>query len=319
MSKDINNLIVSVGDTLKEFAGGNISHTEAITEYKKLLKRYNKIASRLKRNINVNQIEGLCYYNNINNFSLFSGIYTIEKDDLYYVAYYGDSSLNARAMKIILENTGNIVENNVVQIPAGNDENFRHNIFLYIISSDKKTKTVFAAVTSSTFFSEDKFIFLAKLIKNIFSILFDGSLQYKNNYFEGVSKEVAAYLDSNIDDAHSVQVTLFVFNMLEKIFNHKGIHALIEVSNNIYETIKDNYRHNSKCFPLSIRDYIALEKINKNDTLKANKQKPEFVHQNINIPYHSLKLKIDKKESIQVFWDQVLTFENYLSMGDIVK
>ena len=319
MPKDINNLIISVGDALKEFAGGNISHADAVNDYKKLLKKYNKIAGKQKKNINVNQVEGLCYYHNINNFSLFSGIYTIEKDDIYYVAYYGESSLNSRAMKIILDNSANIVENNVIQIPPGDDENFRHNIFLYTIISDKSKKTVFASITSSKFFSEDKFLFLAKLIKNIFSILFDGSMQCKNNYFENISEDVAEYLNNNIDEAHSVQVTLFVFNMLEKIFNHGGVHSILEISNSIYNTIKDNYRHNAKCFPLSIRDYIALEKINKNDTLKAHKEKLDFIHQNINIPYHSLKLKIDKKESIQIFWNQILTFENYLSTGDIVR
>jgi hypothetical protein len=319
MSKDINNLIISVSNSLKEFADGNLSHKDAIDGYRKLLKKYKKIANKQKRNSNINQIEGLCYYNNIKNFSLLSGIYNIENNDIYYLAYYGDSDLNFRTMKEIINNTELIIDNTVLEIPPLNNEQFIHNIFLYPVFSDKTKKTVFASVSSSKFFSEDKFLFLAKLIKNIFSILMDESVQFQNKYFENISSEVEDYLKNNIDEAHSVQVTLFVFNMLEKIFNHIGTHSLLEVSDGIYNTIKDNYRHNSKCFTLSVRDYIALEKINKNDNFKTNKQKPEFLYKSINIPYHSLKLKINEKESIQSLWDQILTFENYLSTGDIVR
>jgi hypothetical protein len=319
MSKDINNLIISVSNTLKEFAEGNLSHKDAIDGYKKLLKKYKKIANKQKKNGNVNQIEGLCYYNNIKNFSLLSGIYNIENNDIYYLAYYGDSDLNFRTMKEIKNNTELIIDNTVLEIPPLNDEQFLHNIFLYPIFSNKTKKIVFTSVSSSKFFSEDKFLFLAKLIKNIFSILMDESVQFQNKYFESISSEVEDYLKNNIDEAHSVQVTVFVFNMLEKIFNHTGTHSLLEVSDRIFNTIKDNYRHNSKCFTLSIRDYIALEKINKNDNFKTNKQKPEFLYKSINIPYHSLKLKINEKESIQSLWDQILTFENYLSTGDIVR
>ncbi len=319
MSKDINNLILSVGNTLKEFADGNLSHEDAIDGYKKLLNKYNKIENKHKKNSNVNQIEGLCYYNNIKNYSLLSGIYNIENNDIYYLSYYGDSSLNSRTMKAILNNVELIIDNTTLEIPPVNDEQFLHNIFLYPIFSDKSKKTVFASVSSSKFFSEDKFLFLAKLIKNIFSIQFDESIQFHNNYFESVSNEAEEYLKNNIDDIHSVQVTLFVFNMLEKIFNHQGIHSLLEVSDSIFNTIKDNYRHNSKCFTLSIRDYIALEKINKNDNFIVKKPKLEFLYKSINIPYHSVKLKINEKESIQKLWDQILTFENYLATGDILK
>jgi hypothetical protein len=319
MSKDIENLIISVGNSLKEFADGNLSNKEAVSGYKKILARYNKIANKQKKISKVNQIEGLCYYNNIHNYSLLSGIYEIENNDIYYLAYYGDSSLNFRTMKAILNNSALIIENTTLEIPPLDNEQFLHKIFLYPVISDKSKKTVFATVSSSNFFSEDKFLFLAKLIKNIFSVQFDKSTQFNNNYFYTVSNEIEDYLKNNIDDEHSVQVTIYVFNMLEKIFNHTGIHSLLKISDSIFNTIKDNYRHNSRCYTLSIRDYIALEKISKNENFKVNKQKLEFLYKSINIPYHSLKLKLSAKESIQSLWDQILTFENYLSTGDIVK
>ncbi len=319
MSKDINNLIISVGNTLKEFADGNLSNKEAASGYNKLLARYNNISDRQKKISGVNQAEGLCYYNNINNFSLLTGIYEIENDDIYYLAYYGDTNLNFRTMKAILNNRGLIIDNTMLEIPPLDNDQLLHKIFLYPVISGKTKKTVFASVSSSNFFSEDKFLFLAKLIKNIFSVQFDRSMRFNNNYFYALSDEIEDYLRNNIDGEHSVQVTLYVFNMLEKIFSHTGIHTLLEISDGIFNTIKDNYRHNSKCFTLSIRDYIAVEKISKNDNFKINKQKLEFKYKNINIPYHSLKLKLDVKESIQSLWDQIMTFENYLATGDIVK
>jgi hypothetical protein len=319
MSKDINNLIISVSNTLKEFADGNFSHKEAVSGYKKLMARYNKIANKQKKTNSQNQIEGLCYYNNINNYSLLSGIYEIENNDIYYLAYFGDTNLNFRTMKSILSNSALIIENTTLEIPPLDNEQLLHKIFLYPVITGKSKKTVFACVSSSNFFSEDKFLFLAKLLKNIFSVQFDESIHFNNNYFYAISNEIEEYLKNNIDEEHAVQVTLYVFNMLERIFNHTGIHSLLEISDSISNIIKDNYRHNSKCFTLSIRDYIALEKISKNENFKANKQKLEFKYKSINIPYHSLKLKLSVKESVQSLWDQILTFENYLSTGDVVK
>ncbi|MFH0975937.1 MAG: hypothetical protein V1874_09165 [Spirochaetota bacterium] len=318
MSKDIDNLIVSVSKSLKDFAEGKLSRNDALEEYNNLCSKYNNTANKYKKNESLNQVEGLCYYNNIENYSLLSGIYNLSKNNIYYMAYYGDNNLNSNTMKSIADNTETISDNEIFQIPSS-DENFPYNIFVFPVFSDESAKTVFASVSSSVFFSEDKFIFLAKLIKYVFSVLLDKTEQFKDNYFNNVSKEVENYLNNNIDDVHSVRVTLFVFNMLEKIFNHTGIHSLLEVSDEVLKILSENYRHNSRCLALSIRDYIVLEKINKKDTFKTSAQKLEFLYKSVNIPYHSIRLKIDTKEYIYSLWDKLLTFENYLATGDILK
>jgi len=322
MSKEINNLIVTTGKTLKEFAEGTISHESAAEEYKKLSEKYQKIEEKQKKTGGQNQIQGLCYYNNIENFSLLTGVYSIEKKErktVSSVTYYGDSDLNARTLKAISNNSEHFFENKTLQISPDSDEEFPYNIYIYPVLDEKLNEIVIACVSSSAFFSEDKFMFLGKLLKNILSIIIFKSDSLEFNYFEDISKEADQYLKNNIDNEHSIKVTLFVFNMLEKIFNHMGITSLLEVSDYIFNTIKDNFKHNAKCFTLSIRDYIILEKINKNDGFKDNKKKLEFRYKNINIPYHTIKLTIDSNESVYNLWDKILTFEDYLATGDIAK
>jgi hypothetical protein len=319
MSNNIDNLIISVSNALKDFAEGKLTQEKAKDEYKKLYSRYNKLIKKQGKDKTLNKLAGFCYYNNTENFSLLSGIYNLNADKISCIASFGDSGLNPGVTKAISENLDKFSGNQLLQIQPGEDKTFLHNIYLFPFPMGKTGSVIFVSVSSSSFFSEEKFQFLGKLIKNIFSVMMDRSQEPENNCFITISDEVEKYLNDNIDNEHSVRVTLFVFNMLEKIFNHMGMHSIFEASDEILIVLKDIYGYNSKCHTLSTRDYIVLERIRKDDTAKNNKTRPEFQYKNINIPFNSLKIIVDKKESIYSFWNKILTFENYLSTGDIIK
>jgi len=249
---------------------------------------------------------------------LLTGIYVID-DEIQHVASYGDNALNTRTMNAIKNIAIGIDGSQLFHIPSDGTENFMHNIYLYPLNDCKTTKIIFVSVSSSNFFSEDKFLFIGKLIKNIFSIATEEARPIENNYFMKISDEIEHYLKENIDERHSVQVILYVFSMLEKIFNHTGIHSLLEASDGIYGTLRDANRYKSKCFALSIRDYIVVRKISRKDSDKKEKKKMEFFYKNINLPYQTLKITVDKTESIHSLWDKIMTFENYLYTGDITR
>ncbi len=319
MSNNIDNLIISVSNTLKNFAEGRLPHEKAKDEYNNLFAKYKKIIKKQGKSRTPDQLGGLCYFNNTENYSLLSGIYNIKTDGIFPIASYGDGSLNSGVIKVLSDNRNKFTENQMQQIQPGEDKTLLHNIYIFPFSQDKTAKIVFVSVSSSSFFSEDKFLFLGKLIKNIFSVMLDRSRELENNCFITISDEVEKYINDNIDNEHSIRITLFVFNMLEKIFNHMGIHSIFESSDEILNVLNENYRYNSQCYALSIRDYIVLERINKNDTAKRSIIKPEFLYKNINIPYNSLKIIIDTKGYAYSLWNKIMTFENYLSTGDIIK
>ncbi len=322
MHQNINNLIIEISDTLNQFAQGNLSDNEAKTEYDKLANEYNKIAGRQKSNDAGNPVESLCYFNNTENFSLLSGLYKIENDDIYPLAYYGEDSLNSGVMDEILNNESGISDNNTLKIPANEnagETKILHNIYLYPVLLNKTKKTVFVSVSSSKFFSEEKFLFLAKLLKNIFDVFLNEYKVYENNYFHTTSAEIERFISNNSDEKHSVRIILFVFNIIKQSFNHTGLQSLSGISDQILNTLKTNFKHNAKCFTLSLTDYIILEKIKKNDINKAGQIKIDFSYENNNIPYQTLKLIANPDEPMYNTWNKILIFENYLRTGDILK
>lgn len=317
MTNDSSNLILAIRDTIKDFTNGSLPFHDAKNEYQRLLEIYNKLERDKKRSEGASLINGLCYYHNIENFSLLSGVYYITSDDITSIKYYGDSKLDSKVIKALRSNIANI-NGNLLMVHS--DENILlHNIYIYPMIIDKKGKTIFVAVSSSTYFSKEKFYFGGEFLKNLLSMRVEESKILALNYFEELSKEIDKYLKENIDDEYYIKAFLLVFNMVERIFNHMGIDSLIEASNKIIYILNNNFKENSRCFSLSIRDYIVLSKLKRNDDGDNIQNKLQFIYRDINMPYNSLEIKIETRDSIYNFWDKIFIFENYIVTGDIMK
>ncbi len=314
--KEINSLILSIQSAMNDYTEGNISFEEAKEEYKNLLGIYNKLEADNKKEEGPNIISGLCYYNNIENFSLLSGIYHLSSKKTTQIAYYGSESLNSKTMNTILDNINNIKGNRMIMIqPDGS--HMLHPIYVYPLFTEKNDKIVFATVSSSTYFSKEKFSAEGKLFKELFSITRPESHYLEVNYFDKISNKIDKYLQVNVDDEYYIQATLFVFNIIEKIFNHLGIHSLIDISNLIMDNLKSNFKENSECFALSVRDYLVLQKLRKDCKSDEKKTNIEFRYNDINIPYKTLNLDLETGDSIHNFWNKILLFEYYLEADDI--
>ncbi|MBN2040075.1 MAG: hypothetical protein JW864_08550 [Spirochaetes bacterium] len=319
MSNKVNNLIIEVSNTLTAYAEGKLAFDDALNDYKQLTEKYNILKDKLRSKDSNGHIEGLCYYNNTENYSLLSGVYKIEEQEIYSPACFGDTAVNPAVMNIIMQHADVFTENKVHETSPGGDSDFTHNLFVYPLASDSTKKIFFASVSSSPFFSKDKFIFIAKLIKNIINLAEFEAGVFENNYFHKISDEIKEFIKNNSDDNFFIRVNLFVFNTINKIFDHMGDNALLEINDYILKTLKIFFKHNSKCYSLSIKDYIAIEKLDRNDSKKDRKIKPEFQYKNINITYQTLKVDIENQEHDYSLWDKILTFENYLNTGDIIK
>ena len=319
MSVTVNNLILEVTDTLTNYAEGKLAYNDALKNYKQLIVKYKKIEKKLKTKDNTNHIEGLCYYCNTENYSLLSGIYKIEKQEIYSPVSFGDTSLDSVVMNIIIKNADNFQENTIHKLPSTENSGLSHDIYIFPIDSTGNSKSIFASVSSSAFFSEDKFRFIGRLIRNIFTLFSFEAEVFENDYFCKISNEINEYIKINLDENYFIRVTLFVFTMLNKVFDHMGDNAFLEINDYICRTLKSNFKHYSKCYSLSIRDYIIIEKISRTDSQKDKKVKPEFSYNNVNMTYQSLKFDIENQEPGFSLWDKILTFENYLMTGDIIR
>ena len=142
MLNNINSLIIDISDCLNEFSEGNIQYKEAIMKYKNLLNDYQKIVNKNIKHANKG-IEGLCYYNNIENYSILSGIYKIENNDIYDLVHYGNIDMNSKIMNSIMGNIKHLKENSMLKIPPNKQNNLSHNIYVYpIIFNNYITKMI---------------------------------------------------------------------------------------------------------------------------------------------------------------------------------
>lgn len=315
--KEIHNLIFSIQKAITEFSEGDISLNEGEEEYERLLDIYNKIEDIKKNNKGPDIISGLCYYNNIENYSLLSGVYYSDSRETIPVSYYGDNNLNSKTVSAINKHKNEIRKNQIIMVPPG--ENMLHPIYIYPLIMENSDLIVFATISSSNYFAKEKYYFSARLLKALFSVTRDAFHHLRWNYFDEVSKEIEKILKDNIDDEHYIEATLYVFNLVETIFSHLGIKTMVHISETFSGIMKKTYRENSRFFTLSLRDYLVLVKKRKGDEEPSKKKKIDFIYNKLHIPYKTLEIKVESVDSIHNFWEKILLFENYLETGDVMK
>ncbi len=315
--RDIHNLIMSIQKSMTEFAEGGLQLKDAEEEYKRLSDIYKQIEAETVRHDGPNILKGLCYYNNIENFSILSGVYFIDSRDITPFTYHGDNNLNSKAMNKILSNRNDIKNNQVIMIQA--DETLLHSVYIYPVLIDKNELIILATVSSSSYFSKEKFYFTGKLLSVLFSVRRDDFHFIKLNYFDEISKEIEKIIKENIDADHYIEATLFVFNTVEMIFNHLGMKTIIDVTDTITNVLKNAYQENSRCFSLSARDYIVILKKRRSEKTVTKKKRLNFIYKDINIPFKTLEIEINTIDSVHNFWEKVLLFENYIETGDVAR
>ena len=307
MNEDINKLILSIRNTMKDYTEGNISFQNAKKIYQTLSDTCLQLEEKYKRDEGSNIFKGLSYYHNIENYSLLSGVYFIDSNDIMPLFFYGENGLSSKTMKAIIENNDSIKNYGFMTLPV-DKHRLQHNVYVYPLFIEKNSRIMFVSVSSSTFFSSEKFTYTGELIKDLFFIVKDESHRYEIDFFDQTVRQINTYINENIDDEYYIQGTLFVFNLIEKMFNHMGIFNLFEIQNEIMNILKSKSKSNSQCFSLSTRDYIIFDKIPRYSKGNDKKKKIDFFYKGINIPYKVLYYKLYSKDSIYNFWDSIFNF-----------
>lgn len=311
MNRDINDFILSTKNAIEEFTEAKLSLNNARDEYRKLLTRYVEIESKYRRYHGSNLLSGFCYFHNTDNFSIYSALYRTDSRKTTQLACYGDAKFNLRIEAILQKNFLELIKGNLFTIHPEEDSSIQQIIYIYPFSSNTGSKIIFTAVSSSIYFSNDKFCFLGEIFNNLLSNLIDLHYQPSFNYFERISSDIDKYLRSNIDNKHYVNAFLFKFNKLEDFFGHMGIPALLEASAKIITTLKNYFKEeDSKYFSLSLQEYIVLTKKSIDDEKIFDISNAEFEYIDISLPYITKILKLEKNSTIYDFWEDIFAFVN---------
>ncbi len=299
------------------FSEGNLPYSDAKKKFIRLDKIYNKYEKKLHNKKSPPVVNSLLYHNNIENYSLLSGIYSTDSKDIKSIAYHGNGNLNLKTMDILLKNADDLKGNRVVMIKQ--NKNILHPIYVYPLHSYNKNKILFASVSSSPFFLKEKFMFSGRFLKALFKIIKKRSPFIEVDYFDEISNEIDKIIHENINEEYYVKAVIYVFDSVEKIFNHLGIQTLIDVSGYIAETLSENYHESSRTMPLSIQEYVVLEKRKLSELHEDRKVNIDFVFNKIHIPYKSFEVKMKKIDSIHNLWEKLFHFSHFVRKDDIKK
>ncbi len=298
MKKDINNLIFSIRNVIKDYSEGSLSPQEAKTAYEKLHHRYHQLRQREKSELGTGFIKGVCYNHNIENFSIFSGLYMFSENEFDLMFYYGDDKINLKIIDTLNNNQKRIDKSELSSILPEENSSLSQALYLYPILNNSNSHIFFIALSSSEYFSLEKFIFIG----TFFCEIFNSSLLKQNpiniNYYEDTIHKIVDFLSENINETYSVAVHLFSLKLVKNIFLHMGMFSLLEISDSVIDKLQKNFPDNSHVFALSLNEYIVLTPLMRKSKLDPLKGKLEFDYKGISIQHKILQRKIDSTDSI---------------------
>lgn len=315
MNEVISRLVSEIGKTMKDFAGGKLSLPAAEEAYEMLLSECEQIEEEMTRKEATEIVHGILYYHNVHNCCLHSGVYVRKRGTVIPVAWVGDSSMAGRiASALSLEHADSA--DDVVRI-GGERTGFSSHVLYAKKIAGTAEPLLFAALSSSNHFTEELFVKAG----NILAILFQGNacLVQHYSYFDEVRKNVDDYIDRHLDRNHEINVAIFIFRNLEKIFQHMGFHTLLDVSKQITNTLENAFPSGSLCVNPSFRMYLVFIPSLRGREDEIKKIKVEFYYQGLSLPFQRLNLPLDIQSRRERLWYDILQFENYILTGDALS
>ena len=298
MKKDINNLIFAIRNAIKDYSEGSLSPQEAKTEYEKLLHRYHQLRQGEKSEHGSGFIKGVCYHHNIENFSIFSGLYMLSENEFDLMFYYGDEKINLKIIDTLNNNQKRIEKSEFSTILPEENSSLSQTLYLYPILNSFNYHIFFIALSSSEYFSLEKFVFIGAF----FSEIFNSSLLKQNpinlNYYENTIHKIVDFLSENINETYSVAVHLFSLKLVKNIFFHMGTFSLLEITDGVIDKLQRNFPDNAHVFALSLNEYIVLTPLMRKSKQNPLKGKLEFDYKGISIQHKILQRRIDSTDSI---------------------
>ncbi|HPJ39265.1 MAG TPA: hypothetical protein PLT75_12530 [Spirochaetota bacterium] len=305
MKRDISNLILSVRNTMKDFSTGEMTIEQAREEYSALETRYTALRDRIEPGVNTGCLESICYYHNIENYSILSALVSVSADHFNTLLYYGSKSLLEKIVTPLKEHIHDGPQSGISRIPPNTEKGLAHTIHCSLLKTTGEERIFFIALSSSAYFTESSFIYTSSILKKL---LFGQSIYISSfSHFENVEKSIRDFTFLNCDREHAVIAHIFTFPRIVRTFSHMGTAAMLDASRSIADTLGSITRLPSEHFVLSIKDYLLLVKHRKNDPATALPQKPVFSYNNIVIPHTYQEYRLENETALFTLWPDALT------------
>lgn len=304
MKKDITGLILSVRNTLKDFSSGAITLDQAREEYSVLETRYLSLKGRVETAKPGGSLESVCYYHNIENYSILSALVAVRPEGADTLLHFGSTSLLQKITGPVANHVQGGLQGEISRIAPDPASGLAHTIHCSLLKKSGEETILFIALSSSSYFSESSFIYTASILKKL---IFGQSLYLSSfSHFENVEKSIKSFIALNCDRDHLVIAHIFTFPRIVKTFSHMGTAAMLDASASIAGTLRTITRAPSECFVLTLKDYLLLVRHRKNDPATALSQKPVFLYNGIAIPHNYQEYRIENEAMLPALWPDTL-------------
>lgn len=317
MNEEIDQIVLTIKNSMEEFSNGSVPLSVARERYKNLLSAINSREINIQKTKNPNPLFGICYHHNIENFSIYSGIFRATDRGLERVIYSGDNGINSNLLLLGRNIALKIKEGSVIKFNPDKNTGFSQTIYIYHLNTTNNRALIFIAVTSSSFFSEKKFTDTAEALKTIYADIEEEFYPLIDKHFTKIQNKINNRIKDTLTSNQKIKVEYYMFNMIEKIFSHMGLSSLLEISGEIVQTLKKNSSPVSVIFAVSLKEYIVLNFLKKGEQPKQEKNRMDFIYKGINIPSNSIRLQITSQQEVYQFWEDIFQFEHYIISGDV--
>jgi hypothetical protein len=298
---EIFTLTHEIKELLALITQGDVSYGSAKISGEKLISRYDSLKNELTSQDEKNTLEGLCYHHNVENFSIFTAIYQSGDKGLDCIAFYGNSDIAKKVDQILNERKDSVDEGQYITITPDNEQLLKNTLHINPFRFEKDSSFIAAALSSSPYFVESRFIHFGSFLDTIFP--------KKREMPGGVIdtfNSIRKFIESNIDN-YTIDVQLYYFNDLNEIFSHAGSQTLFDVSAQIDHQISESWGDHLPRYTISLREYAIIIAREKGAHNESASRKDDFFYKGIPLPYISKNVRLEGTKPFNIFTDALFS------------
>jgi hypothetical protein len=300
---EIESLALSIKDLLTSYVNGEVSESDAEERSRLLKSQYNDLQSKLPQQEQRNSLCGFCYYHNIENYSIYTGIFEIGVESAVCAASQGATGIDKAVGDQLLEN-GESFEVRQYQLIEPVSGKLKTPLHIFPFKKNSSSVFVVVALSSSSYFMKSRFLYFGDFLDS----LFPDDSRTSHGVLD-IFHAIEHYINHHID-RFDLYAQIYFFHDLDFIFSHAGTQTLFDVSASIEKQISDVWGEHLPRFTVSLKEYAVLLAKDKGSPVHEDNRKIDFQFKGIPLPCSPRFIQMEGAGAFYQFTDSLFSLSN---------
>ena len=307
MTDNRNNIktLEAMHDIIRDFHEGVMNRRQAEQEYLKMLALVRDMTVKSGHTAEAGSLRSLLAFHNVNNFSKATVLYQMTAHGPEAVEACGDPAIISLMPGFLTQTSGQEAEKSRRAISQ--TESITYNLAARALAAGKN-EMILASVSSSPYYSDAKFDFLAEILKGLYAALSAEEDPLCIDLQHETSAKIIKYFKEH-RRAGLTDGIVYFFPRINSTFGHLGIRKVKNVSWFILETLRHRYPSADLIVSLNFKTYVCVLDVSESNP-SGKGLKIDFVYDGITLPYKTKKIPIEENLLVYQFLDLVYSFEN---------